>query len=359
MLPGNALRPATIKGPALFVAQFIGPPPLFDTLPALAAFAAGQGFKALQLPIHDPRIVDAGRLDDGGHGVEIAAILAAAGLTTSEVAAHRAGQLLAVHPAYDDIVDALAPAAVRGDPAARQARAEADLRRAIALAAQLGANKVATFSGGLAWPYWYLYPPLPPGLVDLAFATLARRWRPLLDAADTAGVDLCFELHPGQDVHDGATFARFLDAIDGHPRAKILYDPSHLRLQHMDYLGFIDRWHERIGAFHVKDAEFTPSADRGVYGGYGDWLDRPGRFRSPGDGDIDFKSIFARLTRHGYDGWATLEWECCLKNALDGAAEGARFIVDHIIRIAERPFDAGMRTSPPTQVLERMLGLKR
>lgn len=351
--------PTTIQGPALFIAQFIGPPPLFDTLPALAGFAAGLGFKALQLPIHDPRIVDAERLDGDGYVGGIAAMLEEEGLVASEVAAHRAGQLLAAHPAYDDVLDGLAPAAVRGDPPARQARAERHLRSAIALAARLGANRVATFSGGLAWPYAYPYPPPPTGLVELAFETLARRWRPLLDAADAAGVDLCFEPHPGQDVHDGATFARFLEAVGGHPRVKLLYDPSHLRLQHIDYLGFIDRWHERIAAFHVKDAEFVPSADRGVYGGYGDWLDRPGRFRSPGDGDIDFRGIFSRLSRYGYEGWATLEWECCLKNALDGAAQGARFIADHIIRVGERPFDAGMRAGAGTATLERMLGLKR
>ena len=350
--------PKTIQGPALFIAQFIGPPPLFETLPAVAGFAAGLGFNALQLPIHDPRVIDAERLGDDAYAGEIAATLEEAGLVASEVAAHRAGHLLAVHPAYDEAVDVLAPAAVRGDPAARQARAGQDLRRAIALAARLGANKVATFSGGLAWPYAYPYPPPPAGLVELAFETLARRWGPLLDAADAAGVDLCFEPHPGQDVHDGATFARFLEAVGGHPRAKLLYDPSHLRLQHMDYLGFIDRWHERIAAFHVKDAEFVPSAERGVHGGYGDWLDRPGRFRSPGDGDIDFRGVFSRLTRYGYDGWATLEWECCLKNALDGAAEGARFIADHIIRVADRPFDAGMRTAGRTAPVARMLGLK-
>ena len=350
--------PRTIRGPALFISQFIGPPPLFETLAAVAGFAAAIGFRALQLPVHDPGIVDVERVGDPEYAAGIAAALDAHGLQASEVAAHRAGQLLAVHPAYDDAVDALAPASVRGDRQARQARAERDLRGAIALASRLGANKVATFSGGLAWPFFYPYPPAPPGLVELAFATLAQRWRPVLDAADAVGVDLCFEPHPGQDVHDGATFARFLEAVDHHPRAKILYDPSHLRLQHIDYLGFIDRWHERIAAFHVKDAEFTPSPDRGVYGGYGDWLDRPGRFRSPGDGDIDFGGVFSRLTRYGYDGWATLEWECCLKNAMDGAAEGARFIADHIIRVGERPFDAGLRTAPKAAVLERMLGLR-
>lgn len=351
--------PKTIRGPSLFAAQFIGPPPLFQTLPALARFAAATGFKALQIPVHDPRILDLARLDEAGYLDGIAALLAAEGLAISEIAAHRAGHLLAVHPAYDAAMDALAPAAVRGDPAARQARAEADLRSAIRVAARLGVGKVAVFSGALAWPYVYPYPPPPPGLFDLAFATLAERWRPLLALAEAEGVDLCFEPHPGEDVHDGATFARFLDGVDQHPRGRLLYDPSHLRLQHMDYLGFIDRWHARIGAFHVKDAEFVPSAARGVYGGYGDWLERPGRFRSPGDGDIDFGGIFSRLTAHGYDGWATLEWECCLKSPLQGAAEGARFIAGHIIDVAERPFDAAIRAPAPAALLQRTLGLRR
>jgi sugar phosphate isomerase/epimerase len=101
------------------------------------------------------------------------------------------------------------------------------------------------------------------------------------------------------------------------------------------------------------------SASRGVYGGYGDWSERPGRFRSVGDGAIDFRGIFDRLTQYGYDGWAVLEWECCLKHPLDGAAEGARFIADHIIRVSDRSFDAGMRGAQAPDAVERMLGLKR
>jgi sugar phosphate isomerase/epimerase len=282
-----------------------------------------------------------------------------AGLIVSEIAAQRSGQLLAVHPAYDETMDTLASPDVRGRPAARQEQAEQDLRRAITRAANLGTRKVVTFSGGLAWPYLYPYPPRPVGLVERAFDELARRWRPLLDEADRAGVDLCFELHPGQDLHDGVTFERFLAAVDHHPRVKINYDPSHFLLQQMDYLGFIDRYHARIGAFHVKDAEFTPSAASGVYGGYQDWLDRPGRFRSVGDGQIDFGGIFDRLTRYGYDGWAVLEWECCLKNSDDGALEGAQFIDAHIIRVSERSFDAALDASMSADKIDRVLGIAR
>jgi sugar phosphate isomerase/epimerase len=209
----------------------------------------------------------------------------------------------------------------------------------------------------LAWPYFYPWPQRPPGLVEEAFAELGRRWRPILDAFDACGVDLCFEIHPGEDLHDGATFERFLDVVDHHPRAKILYDPSHLLLQQMDYLGFIDRYHARIGIFHVKDAEYRPSASSGVYGGYQDWIDRPGRFRSPGDGQIDFKAIFSKFAQYDFPGWAVLEWECCLKHPEDGAREGAAFIRDHIIRVTERAFDDFADSGTDAASLHRMLGI--
>jgi sugar phosphate isomerase/epimerase len=353
------MKPKKIRGPGLFISQFIGAEPPFDKLADLAAWARDLGFKALQIPVADPRLKDLVGLSEKDAVSRIEAVVAKTGLAISEIAAQRSGQLLAVHPAYDETMDVLASPEVRGRPAARQAQAGQDIRRAIARAAILGANKVVTFSGGLAWPFFYPYPPRPQGLIERAFDELARRWRPLLDEADRANVDLCFELHPGQDLHDGATFERLLARVDHHPRMKINYDPSHFLLQQMDYLGFIDRYHARISAFHVKDAEFTPSAASGAYGGYQDWLDRPGRFRSVGDGQIDFRGVFDRLTGHGYDGWAVLEWECCLKNSDDGAREGARFIDDHIIRLSERSFDAALDASMSSEKLDRVLGIGR
>lgn len=350
----------TVRGPGLFLAQFIGDEAPFNTLDGLAGHAAALGFTALQIPAFNPAILDLDlAASSDAYCDHLRGTLARHGLTLAEVASQRFGHLLAVHPAYDLIADRFAPPAVRGNPAARQAWAADRLLTGARACARLGARVNVTFSGALLWPYFYPYPPFAEGLVADGFAELARRWRPILDAHDAAGIDLAFEPHPGEDLHDGATFERLLEATGEHPRLTLLYDPSHLFLQHMDYLGFIDLYAARIRAFHVKDAEFNRSARSGTYGGYQDWLQRAGRFRSPGDGQIDFAGIFSRLTTHGYDGWACLEWECCLKNREDGAREGAEFIRRHIIRVTEAAFDANMRGTPDSATNQRLLGLAR
>jgi sugar phosphate isomerase/epimerase len=130
-------------------------------------------------------------------------------------------------------------------------------------------------------------------------------------------------------------------------------------LQQLDYLQNIDIYAEKIGMFHVKDAEFRPTGRQGVYGGYQSWVDRAGRFRSLGDGQVDFKAVFSKLAAIGFDGWAVVEWECALKHPEDGAREGAAFVRDHIIRVTERAFDdfAGAGTDDAANCA--MLGLDR
>jgi sugar phosphate isomerase/epimerase len=217
--------------------------------------------------------------------------------------------------------------------------ASARLREAIAASARLGTKTIPVLSGGFAWHMAYPWPQRPPGIIDESFAELARRWRPLLDAAGEAGLTFAFELHPGSDLFDGATFEMFLDRVADHPAACLNYDPSHLVLQQLDYLEFIPLYGSRIAGFHVKDAEFRPDGRVGVYGGYQAWPRRAGRFRSPGDGQVDFKRVFTLLTEAGYRGWAVLEWECCVKSPEQGAAEGAPFIARHLIDATTIAFD--------------------
>jgi sugar phosphate isomerase/epimerase len=349
----------TLKGPAIFLAQFIGAEAPFDRLDTIADWAAGLGYVGVQMPTGgadsffdlEQAAASQAYCDD------VAGRLAERGLQITELSTHLQGQLVAVHPAYDELFDGFAPEALRGKPAERQAWAVQQVKWAAKASQRLGLTAHATFSGALAWPYVYPWPQRPAGLIEEAFAELGRRWRPILDAFEDAGVDACFEIHPGEDLHDGATFERFLEEVGGHARANILFDPSHFVLQQLDYLDFIDRYHERIRAFHVKDAEFRPTGRSGVYGGYQSWVDRPGRFRSLGDGQVDFGAIFSKLAQYDYPGWAVLEWECALKHPEDGAREGAPFIRDHIIRVTDHAFDdfAGVGSDPARN--RRLLGL--
>jgi len=348
----------TMKGPAIFLAQFAGDAPPFNTLAAIGRWAANHGYRGVQIPTWDARLFDLERAaSSDAYCDEIKGMLADAGVEITELSTHLQGQLVAVHPAYDEVFDAFAPAQVHGNPKARQAWAARQVELAAKASRRLGLAAMVGFSGALAWPFLYPWPPRPAGLIDTAFAELGRRWRPLLDACADAGVDMCFEIHPGEDVLDGITFEMFLEHTGDHPRCCINYDPSHFLLQQLDYLGFIDVYHERIRAFHVKDAEFNPSPKQGVYSGFQPWLWRAGRFRSPGDGQVDFAGIFSRLAGHDYASWAVLEWECCLKNAEDGAREGAAFIADHIIRVAESGFDAFAAGKSDAAANRRILGI--
>lgn len=348
----------TIKGPAIFLAQFAGDAAPFDSLDAIAGWAASLGYKGIQIPSWDGRLFDLKKAAQSkGYCDEVTGVVAEHGLVVTELSTHLQGQLVAVHPAYDEAFDGFAAPEVRGNPKARQAWAVEQMMLAARASQNLGLNAHATFSGALAWPFVYPWPQRPAGLVETAFDELARRWRPILDAFDAAGVDVCYEIHPGEDLFDGTTFEMFLERVNNHPRANILYDPSHFVLQALDYLDYIDIYHERIKMFHVKDAEFNPTGRQGVYSGFQPWINRAGRFRSLGDGQVDFGGIFSKLTQHGFDGWAVLEWECCLKHPEDGAREGAEFIAAHIIRVTERAFDDFAGAGTDEAANRRMLGI--
>jgi sugar phosphate isomerase/epimerase len=350
----------TIKGPGIFLAQFAGPEPPFNTLPGIARWAADKGFVGVQMPTTDHRLFDLKKAaTSDAYCDEIKGVLKDAGIVITELSTHLQGQLVAVHPAYDSLFDGFAPERVRGNPKARQEWAVEQLRLGAQASRRLGLDASVTFSGALAWPYLYPWPQRPPGLIETAFVELAKRWKPILDAYEEAGVDLCYEIHPGEDLFDGTTFEMFLDRVKGHKRANILFDPSHFVLQQLDYLAYIDIYHERIKMFHVKDAEFNPTGRQGVYSGYAPWLNRAGRFRSVGDGQVDFKSIFSKLAGYDYPGWAVLEWECCLKHPEDGAREGAEFIRNNIIRVTDRAFDDFASAGTDEAANRRLLGLDR
>jgi sugar phosphate isomerase/epimerase len=348
----------TIKGPALFLAQFAGDAAPFNSWDSITKWAADCGYKGVQVPSWDGRLIDLDKAAESQtYCDDFKGQAAANGIAVTELSTHLQGQLVAVHPAYDAGFDGFAAPGVRGNPKARQEWAVDQVKKALKASNRLGLNAMASFSGALAWPYLYPWPQRPAGLIETAFDELAKRWLPILNVAEENGVDICYEIHPGEDLFDGTTFEMFLDRVKGHARANMLYDPSHYVLQCLDYLDHIDIYKDRIKMFHVKDAEFNPTGRQGVYSGYAPWVDRAGRFRSLGDGQVDFSAIFSKMAANDFGGWAVVEWECCLKHPEDGAREGAEFVKNHIIRVTEKAFDDFADGGTDQAANRRMLGL--
>jgi len=348
----------TIKGPGIYLAQFAGDAAPFNTWDGITKWAADKGYLGVQVPSWASQLIDLDKAASSkDYCDEFAGIARANGVEVTELSTHLQGQLVATHPAYDEAFDGFTIPQMRGNPKARQVWAVDQVKKAIQASRNLGIDAMVSFSGALAWPFVYPWPQRPAGLIEAAFDELAKRWQPLLDHADAHGVDICYEIHPGEDLHDGISFEMFLERVGNHARANMLYDPSHYVLQCLDYLDNLDIYKDRIKMFHVKDAEFNPSGRQGVYGGYQGWVNRAGRFRSLGDGQVDFGAIFSKMAANDFDGWAVVEWECALKHPEDGAREGAEFVKQHIINVTEKAFDDFADGGTDEAANRRILGL--
>jgi sugar phosphate isomerase/epimerase len=178
----------TIQGPGIFLAQFLDDKAPFNNLRSICLWAESLGFKAVQIPTWDPRCIDLQKAAESKtYADEIKGIVNECGLEISELSTHLQGQLIAVHPAYDDLFDAFAPDAVKKNPKARNEWAIQQLRYGAKASQNLGLVAHATFSGSLLWHTFHPWPQRPAGLVEEGFKELAKRWLPLLNYFDECG----------------------------------------------------------------------------------------------------------------------------------------------------------------------------
>jgi sugar phosphate isomerase/epimerase len=319
----------SVKGIALFIAQGWGKPG-WETLEQCAKSAAGLGYDGLQVPLWN----------DGPIDVELAAtstdycqeqqgIATEAGCPIVELANHVEGQLVRCGAAYQPLFRGFAPKEIRGNWNEVTAWAQNRLKLSAKTTRNFGFDRVATFPGTSIFHTGYEWPQRPKGLVNAAFNALANAWRPVFETGDEVGVQFAFELHPMEELMDGSTFNRFKDHIGDRKSAKILADLSHRVLagatqENME--AFIRNHADDIIMWHVKDGEFIPTGESDAYGSYLPWQNRPGAFRSTGDGQIDHQRIFDLVGRElKLPVWATVEWECKTKGWSQGVREAVEF----------------------------------
>jgi sugar phosphate isomerase/epimerase len=210
-------------------------------------------------------------------------------------------------------------------------------------AAKLGVSVVNGFTGSSIWPYLYSFPPVSPDQIEAGFADFADRWNPILDVFDEVGVKFGLEVHPTEIAFDTVSAQRALDALDNREAFGFNYDPSHLGYQGVDYVGFIERFADRIYHAHMKDVWWADGLkDSGVFGGHLNFGDprRYWDFRSLGRGSIDFEAVIRALNHANYQGPLSIEWEDSGMDREHGAEEACFFVRSVDFAPSEVAFDA-------------------
>ncbi|HET8657312.1 MAG TPA: sugar phosphate isomerase/epimerase [Longimicrobiaceae bacterium] len=298
-------------------------------LEVLAEKAAAWGFDGLELACWGDHFDVERALSEDGYCEGRRELLARHGLGVWAISNHLVGQ--AVCDPIDARHQSIVPPRVWGDgePEGVRQRAAEEMKKTARAAARLGVSVVNGFTGSSIWHLLYSFPPVPPGWIDRGYEDFARRFNPILDVFDEVGVRFALEVHPTEIAFDLSSAERALDAVGRREAFGFNYDPSHLGYQGVDYVGFIERFADRIYHAHMKDVWWSDvPRPSGVFGGHLEFghRDRYWDFRSLGRGRVDFEEIIRALNRVGYQGPLSIEWEDIGMDREHGAAEACEFI---------------------------------
>jgi len=334
----------------LFTGQWADLP--FETV---CAKASDFGYDGLEIACWGDHFDVVQALKDRQYCKKRWAILADCGLTALAISNHLVGQ--AVCDRIDPRHKAILPKAIWGDGDPNGVRRRAAKRMIDTAKAcrrffdakpdsQDNAKHPPTvngFTGSSIWHSIYAFPPTDQAYWDKGYRDFAKRWTPILNGFDKAGVNFALEVHPAEIAFDTATAWRALKAVEGHRRFGFNFDPSHFAYQGVDYVKFIRDFANRIFHVHVKDVWWGHGDGTvGVFGGHTDFADprRYWDFRSPGRGDINWQTIIVALNDINYTGPLSVEWEDTRMNRDHGAAEAYRFVKDLDFQPSTAAFDA-------------------
>ena len=234
-----------------------------------------------------------------------------------------------------------------GDPEGVRQRAAAEMKNTARAAKAFGVTQVNGFTGSPIWHLLYSFPPNNPETIEGGYREFAERWNPIMDVFDEVGVRFGLEVHPTEIAYDVPTTEKTLAAIGRRPAFGINFDPSHFHHQFVDPVYFIETFADRIYHVHVKESVRNLNGRTSILGSHLNFGDprRGWDFVSPGHGGVEWEQVFRALTRIGYKGPLSVEWEDSGMDREHGAAEAAQFVKQHDFPPSNVAFDAAFQQS--------------
>jgi len=329
-------RPVT-----LFTGQFADLP-----LEVLAPKAKAWGYDGLELACWGDHFEVDKALADSSYVQRKRDLLERNGLQYFAISNHLVGQAVA-----DKIIDerhkSILPPRIwgNGDPEGVRQRAAEEIKNTARAAAAFGVKQVNGFTGSPIWHMLYFFPPEIPGMIEAGYREFADRWNPIIDVFDEVGVRFGLEVHPTEIAYDIPTTEKTLEAIGHRPGFGINFDPSHLYHQFVDSSLFIETFADRIYHVHVKESVRNLNGRNGILGSHLNFGDprRGWDFVSPGRGGVPWEQVFRTLTRIGYNGPLSVEWEDSGMDREHGAAEAAAFVKRMDFPPSQVAFDAAFK----------------
>jgi len=310
------------------------------TLEDLAKKAQGWGYDGLELACWGDHLDVEKAANDKTYCQGRHDLLAKYGLKVWSISNHLAGQL--VCDLNDERSDAFAPKHLVGKPEEKRKWAIDQMKLTARTAANLGVKVVNGFTGSSIWHLLYSFPPVSAKQVDDGFKRFADLWNPILDVFKEAGVKFGLEVHPSEIAYDIVTAERALKALKRRPEFGFNFDPSHLHWQFVDPVLFVYEFMDRIYHVHMKDAAVQIDGRTGILSSHLPFGDarRGWDFRSLGRGGVKFEEILRALTKIGYQGPLSVEWEDSGMDREHGAAESCRFVKQMDFKPSSIAFDA-------------------
>jgi sugar phosphate isomerase/epimerase len=259
---------------------------------------ASLGYRGIEILADVPHAWPAGLLQERKESIRRA--LAKHGLTISNVNAFMMNAVADPRQPY------WYPGWIEPDPNYRAIRRE-HTKRALKLAAELGAPNITTEPGGRLAPEqtWH----------DAA-SVFYDELMPCVEVAEKVGVRILIEPEPGLLIEKFEQYVEFMTRIDS-PWVALNFDIGHAYCVGQDPQDWVARMQAHTRHYHIEDI-----ADTRVH-----------RHLIPGRGAIDLEATIRAIAATGYDGWLTVELYPYIDGPDEAACEAHGFMSDLLRRI--------------------------